>query len=134
MNTSNLRLLLCIALTAILVGCGTLNRFGKDLYVVAASPVLIPYHAATDGYESATWVRDEVGGGTATQVVLMPYTFVGHLYKHLFYTVVHGVDAFFVPVHGLAELNPDGPEIKPLPYYDDTPFDRSMGSQQVASK
>ena len=107
-----------------LASCGTARRTGKDAFVVVASPVLIPYGAATDGYTSAKEVRDGLDGGPSAEVLAFLPAFVFHTVKHTFYVLLHAVDLPLNLFYGLAELHPYGPEITPLDYYTNTWFDR----------
>lgn len=123
MNARKALVVILAFLTVSLASCGTARRFGKDLFVVVASPVIIPYGAATDGYTSAQGVRGGLEGGSATEVIAFPFAFLYHAFEHGLYTLVHAADALFCPFYGLAELHPYGPEIKPLDFYQGTFFD-----------
>jgi hypothetical protein len=116
------------ALLAVVLGtssCGSMRRAGKDLGIVAVSPLLIPYGGFTDGFSSAQAIANGMGAGAATEVLVMPFTASWHLVKHALLGVVHAVDFVFLPIYGAAELHPYGPEIEPLDYYTGTIFDRA---------
>lgn len=118
--------LAALVLTALaLTSCGTGRRAGKDLFIAVTSPAMWFYGGGTDGYTHAQEVRQGLGAGAATEVVVFPFTFVGHAIKHAFYGLVHAGDFILTPLYGLAELHPYGPEIEPLDIYTGTFFDES---------
>jgi predicted small secreted protein len=106
-----------------LTSCGTLNRAGKDLVLGVGTPVLAVYGGATDGFESASNVRQGLGSGGAVEVLAFPFTFAYHALEHTIYGFVHLIDLPLCLFYGAAELHPRGPEIKPLDIYQGTVFD-----------
>lgn len=107
-----------------LSACGSARRAGKDISVVALSPVIIPYGGFTDGFTAAKEVRDGLDGGPAAQVLALPFTTAFHLGKHAVWSVIHALDFVGFPIYGAAELHPYGPEVQPLDYYTGTIFDK----------
>ena len=89
------------------------------------APVLIPYGGFTDGFTSANEVADGLDGGSATQLMALPFTTTYHLFKHLCYGVIHALDFVAFPIYGAAELHPYGPEVEPLDFYTGTWFDEN---------
>lgn len=112
-------LLLALGLSS----CGTVRRAAKDVSFAATTPIWMIYGGGVDGYATAKEVRAGLGTGPATEVIVMPFAFVGHAVKHFIYGVVHAVDFFVFPVYGAAELHPYGPEVRPLQIYSNTWFD-----------
>ena len=123
MNLRKTTFLAVAFLALALTSCGTVRRAGKDLGVVALSPVIVPYGGFTDGFTSAQEVAEGLGGGGATQVLALPFTASYQVVKHFVWTVIHAVDFFAFPIYGAADLHPHGPEIEPLDYYTGTIFD-----------
>jgi hypothetical protein len=118
-------LLSLAALMAVsLASCGTFCRAGKDLFLGVGTPVLMVYGGATDGHEAAVGVRKGLGSGSMMEVVAFPFTFAYYAFEHGLYGCIHIIDFFFFPFYGLAELHPNGPEIKPLDFYHGTWFDK----------
>ena len=113
-----------LALLFILPSCGTFNRAGKDLGIVATSPFVILYGAGVDGLSTAKEAREGTKGGAATEVLVFVPAALFHGVKHTLYVVLHAFDFFLFPLYGLAELHPYGPEVEPLDYYTGTPFDK----------
>jgi hypothetical protein len=113
--------------------CGSLRRAGKDLFVTVASPVLIVYGGATDGYGSAKGVRDGLGSGSAMEVLAFPFTFLYHAVEHTIYCGIHFLDLPFCPFYALAELPPGNVPIKPLDFYQGTWFDMEKDKQGAHS-
>jgi hypothetical protein len=103
--------------------CGTLNRAGKDAVLGAATPLLMIYGGATDGASSAQSVRNGMEAGGVVEVLSFPFTFTYHAFEHFIYGVVHIIDLPMCLFYGAAELNPNGPEVKPLGIYQGTWFD-----------
>ena len=117
-----------VLLAAVLPSCQSTNRAGKDLFIVAASPVLIPYGGFADGHVSATEVAKGMGGGELTGAIAYPFTVTYHLIKHTLVAVHHALDFVVYPVYGAAEIQPYGPEIMPLDYYSGTWFDENAAA------
>ncbi len=115
-----------VLLALTLSSCGTMRRAGKDLGIVVASPILIPYAGFADGFTDAKNVGEGLGpGATPTyEVLVIPFSTAWGLIKHTFFVALHAVDFVAFPIYGAAELYPYGPEIEPLDYYSGTPFDR----------
>jgi hypothetical protein len=82
------------------------------------------YGGATDGHEAAVGVRKGLDSGSMMEVVAFPFTFAYYAFEHGLYGCIHIIDFFFFPFYGLAELHPNGPEIKPLDFYHGTWFDK----------
>ena len=116
-----------------LSACGTARRLGKDVCVVGASPVLIPYCAANDAVVSSQNASEGLGGGVAIEVLTLPFTFFYHVLEHSIYVVIHAVDAAMFPLYGAADISPVGPEIEPLDFYQGTVFDREQRSTDPES-
>ena len=116
-----------------LASCGTMRRAGKDLFVVAALPILPIYAGTTDAYNDVKETREAFGGGPFTEVASFPFYFVWHWGKHVLYGAAHGVDFLFTPGYGLAELHPYGPEIEPLDFYTGTWFDTQPDGMPTAT-
>jgi hypothetical protein len=88
-----------------------------DLAVTASSPLLVIYGGSTDATADVQEVTEALEMGPVAQVVAFPFYFLYHGLKHALYSVIHAVDAPLCVFYGAAELHPDGPEIKPLDYY-----------------
>ena len=123
MNLRKFTLSALVLLALTLTSCNSMRRVGKDAWITVTTPVNMIYGGGTDGYTSARQVREGLGAGVATEVVVMPFTFLGHAIKHLFFGVVHLVDIPALLIYGPAELHPYGPDIQPLDYYTGTWFD-----------
>ncbi len=123
MNARKAIIAVCALLAVSLTSCGTARRAGKDLFIGVASPVLIVYGGATDGYTSARAVRSGLDSGAAMEVVAFPFTFLYHAFTHAIYGAIHVIDLPLCLFYGAAELHPYGPEIKPLDFYQGTIFD-----------
>jgi hypothetical protein len=115
-----------------LASCDALRRVGKDVTIVGLSPGIIWYGAATDAVTTADDAREALGGGVVMQTITLPIAFVWHGIKHLLYCGAHLFDTpgFFL-WYGWADLNPNGPEIKPLDFYQGTWADRDATSASV---
>lgn len=124
MRASKATLLLWAATLVSLSACGTARRFGKDVSVVCASPLLIPYCAANDAVVSSDNIGQGLGGGVVMSTLTMPFTFGYHVLEHGLYVGIHGLDACLVLLYGWADLSPHGPEIEPLDFYTGTIFDK----------
>jgi hypothetical protein len=116
-------------LAATLTSCGTLNRIGKDVAITVASPLLVPYCAASDGWATSKNIRAGLDSGVAVEVLSFPITYFYHGVKHFVMgPVLHSFDLFLWPYCGLAELHgllsgsPDR-VIKPLDFYQGSVFD-----------
>jgi predicted small secreted protein len=107
-----------------LSSCNTVRRAGKDFTVAILSPGIILYGAATDAVSTTEQARDALGGGSVMQTVTLPFAFLWRGVIHTLYCGAHALDFLFFPVYGLADLHPNGPEIKPLDFYQGTWFDR----------
>ena len=75
------------------------------------------YGGSTDAVTDVQEATDALDMGPFAQVVAFPFYFLYHGVKHALYSVIHIVDAPLCVLYGAAELHPDGPEIKPLDYY-----------------
>jgi hypothetical protein len=124
LNVRKVLTAVCALAAVSLSSCGTARRAGKDAFVTIASPVLIIYGGATDGYKSATGVRNGLGGGSATEVIAFPFTFLYHAFEHTIYACIHFIDLPLCLFYGAAELGPNGPVVKPLDFYQGTIFDK----------
>jgi predicted small secreted protein len=124
LNARKVLIAVCALVAVSLSSCGTARRAGKDAFVGIISPVLIIYGGATDGYTSAVGVRNGLGGGSAVEVVAFPFTFLYHAFEHTIYAVIHIVDLPLCLFYGAAELGPNGPQVKPLDFYQGTWFDK----------
>ena len=111
-------------LTLSLASCDSFRRAGKDLTVAVLSPAIVLYGAATDAVGTTEQAREALGGGSVMQTVTLPFAFLWRGVIHTLYCGAHAVDFFFLPIYGLADLHPNGPEIKPLDFYQGTWFDR----------
>jgi hypothetical protein len=107
-----------------LTSCDTARRAGKDLVISVCSPGIILYGAATDAVGTADQARDALGGGAVMQTITLPFAFLWRGVVHTLYCGAHFVDFFLFPVYGAADLNPYGPQIRPLDFYRNTWFDR----------
>ena len=118
------------ALTAVLLSlnsCGTLRRAGKDLYILGASPVLIPMAAASDAYSTSVEVRKGYGGDSWSEVLAFPFMWLWHVTKHTIYVGAHVVDLpVTLVLTSWSELSEYGPEIEPLDYYHIPGFDKEL--------
>ena len=101
-----------------LSSCGTAKRFSLDLSVAATSPFLVIYGGSTDAVTDVQEATEALDMGPFTQVVAFPFYFLYHGVKHALYSIIHVVDAPLCVFYGAAELHPDGPEIRPLDYYE----------------
>ena len=115
-----------------ITSCGTANRMGKDLSVTALSPAIALYGGATDGYAAAKAIGNGFGENAGVEVVALPFTFLWHTVKHVAYCGYHALDFVLFPAYGLAELNPNGPDVKPLDIYSGTIFDKKPGASTDA--
>lgn len=111
-----------------LTSCGTIKRAGKDIFLGAATPVLMLYGGATDGMATSQNVREGMGSGGTVQVISFPFTFFYHAIEHGIYGLTHLVDLPLCAVYGPAELLPGGPKIEPLDIYQGTWFDSSSST------
>ncbi len=127
MKLHKLSIVVILALT--LSSCGTMRRAGKDLSVAVMSPGIMLYGGGVDGLQAAKEVREGLGGGALTEIVVLPPAFAFHAVKHLAYGFVHAADFFLFPFYGMADLHPYGPEIKPLDIYTGTIFDYESDSE-----
>ncbi len=112
----------CLLLT--LTSCGTVRRAGKDLGVVAVSPVLVLYGGGTDALATSHEVREGLDGNGITEALAFVPAFLFHTVKHTLWVCVHAIDFFMFPFYGLGELHPYGDEVKPLDIYTGTIFDK----------
>lgn len=125
-------LLAALAIGAVtLSSCGTARRAGKDLFIGIASVPLIVYGGATDGYTSAKEVRDGLDSGGAMQVLAFPFTFLYHSFEHTIYWGAHVLDLPLCIAYAFADLNPNGPEVKPLQIYQGTWFDEESDREPM---
>ena len=122
-----------VLLLLVLSSCGTLRRAGKDIGVVVTSPVLVLYAAGTDAASSSQEVHRGLGTGSWVEVAAFVPAFFFYGIKHVFYVLVHAGDLFLTPLWGLAELHPNGPEVVPLDYYQNTWFDKEEDSRRTDS-
>ncbi len=104
-------------------GCGTARRAGKDLLITVGSPFVVLYGAGTDGAADAANIQKGFESGDTTQVIFFPFTFAYRLVDHTLAVALHALDLVATPFYALAELNPNGPEIRPLQIYTGTIFD-----------
>lgn len=125
MNLRKTTLAALVLIAVALSSCGTGRRAGKDLFIAVTSPAMVFYGGGTDGYTAAQEVRAGLGAGAVTEVIVFPFTFLGHAIKHGFYGLVHAGDFILTPLYGLAELHPYGPEIEPIDIYTGTFFDHA---------
>lgn len=125
MNLRKTFLASAVLLAAVLPSCQTTNRAGKDLFIVASSPVLIPYGGFADGHVAATEIAAGMGGGDLTGAIAYPFTVTYNLIKHTLVVTWYALDFMVFPVYGAAEIQPYGPEIQPLDYYQGTWFDEN---------
>jgi hypothetical protein len=125
LNARNALLAVTLTLTATLASCGSLRRAGKDAFVAVASPVLVVYGGATDGYESARAVRTGLDSGSAVEVLAFPFTFFYHGIEHAIYCGIHLLDLPLTPLYALTELPPASVPIEPLDFYQGTWFDEA---------
>ena len=102
---------------------GSLNRAGKDLFIVAASPGILPYGASTDAAVDARTIQEGLGANEFWQVAFFPFTFAYRSLDHGFSIGIHAVDFLASPFYILADANNFGPDIKPLQIYSGTIFD-----------
>jgi hypothetical protein len=123
LNARKALLAVSALLTVSLMSCGTVRRAGKDLFLGLGTPVLMVYGGATDGYSTAKTVRNGWDGGAAVEVLAFPFTFLYHAVEHGIYGVIHLVDLPLCLLYGAAELHPNGPDIRPLDFYQGTWFD-----------
>ncbi len=123
MNARNALLAVTLTLSATLVSCGSARRAGKDLFVGAASPVLVVYGGATDGFDSARSVRSGLDSGSAVEVLAFPFTFFYHSIEHAIYCAIHILDLPLTPLYALTELPPASSPVQPLDFYQGTWFD-----------
>lgn len=107
-----------------LSSCDSLRRAGKDLTVAVLSPGIILYGAATDAVDTTEQAREALGSGPVMQTVTLPFAFLWRGVVHTLYCGAHALDFFLLPVYGLADLHPRGPQIKPLDFYQGTWFDK----------
>lgn len=122
-------LLAVSALLAVtMASCGSFRRAGKDVFVGVASPILIVYGGATDGYGTAKGVRDGLGSGSAVEVLAFPFTFLFHATEHAIYCAIHVLDLPFTPFYMMAEIPPGNVPIQPLDFYQGTWFDGAKTS------
>ncbi len=111
-------------LAASFASCGTVNRAGKDLMLGVGTPVLMIYGGATDGYTSASTIREGLDSSGIVEVLAFPFTFTYHAIEHGVYGLIHLIDLPLCLLYGPAELHPSGPEIEPLDFYHGTIFDK----------
>ena len=122
-RSSPLKLLKATAIGILLLSlstlssCGTVNRFSTDVFVAASSPFLVVYGGSTDAAADVQEMGAALDAGPFTEVVAFPFYFLWHAGKHLVYSAIHLVDAPLCVFYGLAEAHPNGPEIKPMDYY-----------------
>ncbi|MEZ5965566.1 MAG: hypothetical protein R3F56_17155 [Planctomycetota bacterium] len=121
--------LLALSLTS----CDSFRRAGKDLTVAVLSPGIILYGAATDAVGTTEQAREALGGGSVMQTITLPFAFLWRGVVHTVYCGAHAVDFFLLPVYGLADLHPYGPEIKPLDFYQGTWFDKDTDMESSAT-
>ena len=103
-------MLLLALITPSFLGCYAARRAGKDLAVVATSPVTIPLNGVYEALEESP----DTGQAAPFEwgAVNVPFKLV----EHSFYTVAYGVDLLLSPFYLAASVNPwnDLPE---LDYY-----------------
>ena len=124
------KVLLVAVLTALVfsaTSCGTWRRLGKDVYITAISPLLIPAAAAADSYRDATATREGYQTGAITEVLSFPLFFMWNTVKHAGYCFVHLLDIPLNLYYGASEMMQLGPEIEPIDYYQSTWFDKRSG-------
>jgi hypothetical protein len=124
LNARNALLALAALGATTFTSCGTARRAGKDLFVTVVSPALIVYGGATDGYSTAGEVRRGLDSGGAMQVLAFPFTFLYHAFEHTLYCGAHLVDLPLCAFYAFADVNPNGPDVKPLQIYQGTWFDK----------
>ena len=99
-----------LAAALLLVGCGSLQRAGKDIAVIGPSPITLPLSAT---YDSLDWGEDS---DSATAMMLFPFNFVGHTVKHVAYTSLHVLDLAVAPIYLLASIDPNN-DLEPIGLY-----------------
>jgi hypothetical protein len=133
LRVSKATLVLWAAVLASTSACGTARRFGKDVTITVASPLVILYGAANDSIVSSGNVGEALGGGTVMEILTIPFTFAYHTIEHAIYCGIHAVDACLFPIYGCADLSPYGPDIQPLDFYQGTIFDKETTSTDPES-
>ncbi len=106
-----LTVMLLILLAGSFPGCQSLKRTGKDIAVIATSPLTIPLDSV---YESLDW-GDE--SGKVTPILMLPFTVPGRIVKHALYTVVYAGDLVFSPIYLLASIKDDDGGLDPINLY-----------------
>ena len=107
-----------------LSSCDSLRRVGKDITVSVLSPGIIFYGAATDAVSTTAQAREALGGGSVMQTITLPFAFLWRAVVHTLYCGAHLVDIVLFPAYLAADLNPNGPKIEPLDFYQGTWFDK----------
>ena len=125
LNARNALLAVTLTLSATLVSCGSARRAGKDIFITAASPVLVVYGGATDGFDSARSVRTGLDSGSAVEVLAFPFTFLYHAVEHTIYCGIHLLDLPLTPLYAMTELPPASTPVEPLDFYQGTWFDEA---------
>jgi predicted small secreted protein len=124
---------LALSLSALsLASCDSMRRVGKDITITALSPAVILYGAATDAVGTTQQAREALGGGSVMQTVTLPFAFLWRGVVHTLYCGAHFCDIFLLPIYGVADLHPYGPEIKPLDFYNGTWFDQKGDQDRSA--
>lgn len=108
---SRVMTLVVVGLVALTIGgCNSVRRAGKDLAVVATSPVTIPLNSVYEALEESP----DTGDASPFELgpVNVPFKFV----EHAFYTVAYGVDLLLSPLYLAAAFNPNN-DLPELNYY-----------------
>ena len=93
------------------LSCGSLERAGKDVAVLATAPATIPLRGVYDALE---W--EKYAEFPAAPVLLAPVAIPLHLVKHAAYTCVYALDFCLSPFYLLASIDP-GNSLDPINLY-----------------
>ncbi|MHC4078527.1 MAG: hypothetical protein ACYST0_08840 [Planctomycetota bacterium] len=88
-----------------------------DVGVGVSAPVLFFVGGSTDAVNDIQQVDEALDAGPFAQVAAFPFYFLWHGTKHGLYAFIHLLDAPMCVFYGAAELHPEGPEIRPLDFY-----------------
>lgn len=92
-------------------GCGSLHRAGKDIAIIATSPITVPLRGV---YDALAW--ENYAEYPATPVFLSPVSIPLHVAKHVGYTAIYAADLVFSPIYLLASIDPDN-DLDPINLY-----------------